>query len=109
MASKDKPSGKSSGKGKGGGSKKSGLSDKTNAKRNTKKGRENMPASDFGLPKQRKYRIDDAAHARDALARAAQSDKLSSDQRSTIRKRVHAKYPSINVTGLKKSGGSTKK
>jgi hypothetical protein len=65
----------------------------TNAKRNTKKGRAQMPASDFGLPAQKKYRIDDPAHARDALARAAQD--ATPAQRAQIKRRVAAKFPSI--------------
>lgn len=65
----------------------------TNAKRNTKKGRAQMPASDFGLPGQKKYRIDDPAHARDALGRAAQD--ATPAQQAQIRARVKRKYPSI--------------
>jgi len=78
-------------------SKKSKLSAKTNAKRNTVKGRAQMPASDFGLPAQKKYRIDDAAHARDALGRVAQSGTPA--QQAQVRRRVKAKYPSIGQAG----------
>lgn len=74
-------------------SNRSRLSASTNAKRNTKKGRAQMPASDFGLPAQKKYRIDDAAHARNALGRAKQD--ATPAQQAQIRRRVAAKFPSI--------------
>lgn len=74
-------------------SNRSKLSATTNARRNTKAGRKAMPASDFGLPAQKKYRIDDAAHARDALARVAQNGTPA--QQAQVRKRVKAKFPSI--------------
>lgn len=83
-----------------GGNRKSGLAAKTNQRRNTKAGRENMSASNFGLPAQKKYRIDDAAHARDALGRVAQHGTPA--EQKQVRARVAAKYPSINVTGLSK-------
>jgi hypothetical protein len=70
------------------------LSAKTNATRNTKRGRAAMPASDFALPG-KKYRIDDAAHARDALGRAAQN--ATPAQQATIRAAVKRKYPSIQL------------
>lgn len=77
------------------------LSAKTNEKRNTKSGRAKMPSGDFALPKEKKYRIDDPAHARNALARVAQFG--SSSQKAKVRKAVHAKYPSIGKTSSKKS------
>ncbi len=52
---------------------KSPLTAKANAAKNTKAGRKKMPPGDFGLPGQKKYRIDDAAHARVALGRVAQN------------------------------------
>lgn len=77
-------------------SNRSTLSAATNAKRNTKKGRAQMPASDFGLPGQKRYRIDDVAHARDALGRVAQNGTPA--QQKQVRARVKAKYPSIGKT-----------
>lgn len=74
-------------------SNRSKLSAATNKKRNTKAGRKAMPASDFGLPVQKKYRIDDIAHARNALGRAKQN--ATPAQQAQIRARVKAKYPSI--------------
>lgn len=80
-------------------SNRSKLSAATNAKRNTKKGRAAMPASDFGLPGQRKYRIDDAPHARDALARASAT--ATPAQQAQIKARVKAKFPSIGNANRK--------
>jgi hypothetical protein len=81
-------------------SNRSKLSAATNAKRNTKGGRKAMPASDFGLPAQKKYRIDDAAHARDALGRVAQNGTPA--QQAQVRAAVKRKYPSIGKTSGKR-------
>lgn len=81
------------------GSKASKLPAKTNDKRNTKKGRSAMAASSFGLPKEKKYRIDDAAHARNALARVAQNGTPA--EKAQVRARVAKKYPGIAVTGVR--------
>jgi len=81
-------------------SNRSKLSAATNARRNTKAGRKAMPASDFGLPAQKKYRIDDAAHARDALGRVAQNGTPA--EQAQVQRAVAKRYPNINVTGLKK-------
>lgn len=80
-------------------SRRSKLPAATNKRRNTKAGRAQMPASDFGLPAQKKYRIDDAPHARAALSRAAKN--ATPAQRQQIKNRVKAKFPSINVGGSK--------
>jgi hypothetical protein len=72
---------------------KSGLTKRTNARRNTKAGRKRMSSASFGLPQQRKYRLDTRAHAVNALARAAQH--ATPAQRAQIRRRAKAKYPSI--------------
>jgi len=37
--------------------------------------KKNEPTTDFGLPKERKYPMPDAAHAKNAKARAAQMEK----------------------------------
>ncbi|MEU0656116.1 DUF6582 domain-containing protein [Streptomyces albogriseolus] len=83
-------------------SRKSSLSKKTNARRNTKSGRKAMSSKQFALPKQKKYRIDDLAHARNALARVSAHG--SPAQKKAVRKAVVRKYPS-----LKRSGGGRKK
>lgn len=56
--------------------------------------RDALPDSDFALPG-RKYPIHDPAHARDALARAAQN--ASPEELATIRRKVKARYPGIKV------------
>lgn len=79
----------------------SSLSNKTNARRNTKAGRKAMAPSSFALPKQKKYRIDDAAHARNALARVQQHG--SPGEKAAVKKAVARKYPSIGKA--RKKGG----
>ena len=81
-------------------SRKSKLSAATNRRRNTKSGRKKMSSSSFALPKQRKYRIDDKAHARNALSRVSQHGTAA--QKKQVRAAVKKKYPSINVAGTKK-------
>lgn len=75
---------------------KSALSAKTNALRNTVAGRKDLGAGDFGLPAQKKYRIDDPAHARNALARVAQHGTPA--EQAQVKNRVKKKYRSIKVT-----------
>lgn len=72
---------------------KSKLPAKVNAKRNTKAGRAKMKPSSFALPGQKKYRIDDPAHARNALARVAQHGTPA--EKAQVRRAVKRKYPSI--------------
>lgn len=52
-----------------------------------------LPKGDFALPKQRKYPIQDAAHARNALARVSQFG--TSSEKKKVREKVHEKYPKI--------------
>jgi hypothetical protein len=80
--------------------KKSPLPTKTNARRNTKTGRAAMAGNQFALPAQKKYRMDDAAHARNALGRVAQNGTPAEKQQ--VRAAVARKFPSINVTGIGK-------
>lgn len=82
------------------GKSKSPLSKSANQRRNTKTGREQMSSSNFALPKgtgsdpsRDQYRIDDAAHARNALARVEQYGTPA--EKKTVRRKVKAKYPSI--------------
>lgn len=58
-----------------------------------------LPSSDFALPGKRAYPIEDKAHARNALARAAQHATPSEEAR--IKAAVHKKYPSITIEGKK--------
>lgn len=74
-------------------SRRSKLSAKTNARRNTKTARRRMSPKKFALPGKRKYRIDDAAHARNALARVAQHG--SPTEKRKVRAAVKRRFPSI--------------
>lgn len=81
------------------GNMKSPLSAATNEKRNTKSGREAMPDSDFAIPERRMYRIDDAAHARDALSRVEQDG--SPEDIARVRAAVAKRYPNIQQASKK--------
>lgn len=64
------------------------------AKLNAKK-RNSLPSSDFAYPKTRKFPIEDAAHARDALSRAAaQGPAVEAHVAAAVRKH----FPGIKVT-----------
>lgn len=60
--------------------------------------RKKIPAKDFAGP-DRSFPIEDAAHARNALARAS-----GKPVESQVKRKVAAKYPGIKVGG--KGGGS---
>ena len=66
----------------------------------TTKGRKRMAASKFALPGKR-YPINDASHARNALARVAQHGTPA--EMATVRRKVHAKFPGMAVSGLSRS------
>ncbi len=55
--------------------------------------RKGLPSSAFAVPGERKYPIEDAAHARNALARVAQSG--SPAEKSQVRRAVAKRYPGI--------------
>ena len=59
----------------------------------TSRGRRRIKRSNFALPKERKYPIQDIAHARNALARVAQYGSKSEQRR--VRDVVGRKYPSL--------------
>ena len=59
----------------------------------TAKGRKRLKSSSFALPSQRAYPIQDASHARNALARVAQHGTPA--EKATVRRKVAAKYPGI--------------
>lgn len=86
---------------------KSKLPAKTNQRRNTKTGRAQMAPASFALPDQKKYRIDDPAHARNALTRVAQNGTPA--EQAKVKAKVKAKYPSIDVGGKKASSKTTGK
>lgn len=59
----------------------------TSAKRNK------LPSSDFAEPGERKYPVNDKAHARNALARVAQHG--TPEEKAEVRRKVHAKFPKV--------------
>jgi hypothetical protein len=63
--------------------------------------RKAIPKRDFALPGGR-YPIEDASHARNALARVAQHG--SPSEKSEVKRKVRAKYPDIgqNVSSAKR-------
>jgi hypothetical protein len=64
------------------------------------KRRKSLPASAFAYPAQRRYPIHDKAHARNALARAAQAKTYGTY--AHVAAAVRRRYPSIAVGGAKK-------
>lgn len=58
----------------------------------TTKARKAIPTKSFALPG-RRYPIEDKSHARNALARVSQHG--TPEEKATVRRRVHAKYPGI--------------
>jgi len=71
----------------------------------TSKQRMNMPNKAFALPSKRKggkggYPINDAAHARNALARVSQFG--SPAEKAKVRAKVATKFPAIKVAKGKK-------
>lgn len=67
--------------------------------------RDKIPASGFALPGGR-YPIADKSHARNALARISQYG--SAEEKARVRRKVHAKFPSIGVAGGATSSGTKK-
>jgi hypothetical protein len=68
----------------------------------TTKQRNRIPQGDFALPSKREYPINDAAHARDALARVAANGTPA--EQAEVRAAVHKQYPAIAVSGAKGKG-----
>jgi hypothetical protein len=54
--------------------------------------RKNLPKDDFVFPKTRRYPIEDAAHARDALARSS-----GKPEHARVAAAVKRKFPEIDV------------
>jgi len=59
----------------------------------TSQARKNLPKSDFVFKKEKRYPIEDKAHARNALSRVSQNG--SSSEKAKVRAAVHSKYPDI--------------
>ena len=58
----------------------------------TTKARKALPTKDFALPG-RRYPVADKSHARNALARVSQHGTPA--EKAAVRRKVHAKYPSM--------------
>lgn len=58
--------------------------------------RKALPKASFAVPSQKKYPIEDAAHARNALARVSQFGTAA--EKATVRRKVKAKFPGIKVS-----------
>jgi hypothetical protein len=67
------------------------------------KTRNALPAKDFAGP-HRSFPINDASHARNALARASQ---FHPELKAKIRAKVHKKFPGIHIEG-RMDGGAVK-
>jgi hypothetical protein len=59
----------------------------------TTKARKSIPSRSFAEPKERRYPIEDKTHARNALARVAQSGTAS--EQTKVKAAVKKKYPSL--------------
>ena len=59
--------------------------------------RHRLASSQFALPAERKYPIEDEAHARDALARVEQYGTPA--EKRKVRAAVKRKYPDMEVQG----------
>jgi hypothetical protein len=68
----------------------------------TGKVRRRLSSSKFAYPKQRKYPINDAAHARNALSRAAQS-KTSGSYAGVLRAIKRSSNPAVRAVGKGKT------
>ncbi len=78
----------------------------------TSKARKALPSSDFALPGKGEgpggkgagsYPVNDAPHARNALARVAQHG--SAEEQAAVRRKVHEKYPGIGKMPYKHKRG----
>jgi len=56
--------------------------------------RQNLPKSAFAIPAKRKYPIEDAAHARDALSRVSANGTPA--EKKMVCKKVHRRFPMIH-------------
>lgn len=61
--------------------------------------RQRLPASQFALRRERKYPIEDKAHARAALARVSRFGTPA--QKMEVRRKVHSKFPDIKQERLR--------
>jgi hypothetical protein len=76
------------------------MEEETSMAKLTTKKRKALKSKDFVFPKTRKFPIEDKAHARDALARAAHK---GGAVEAKVRAAVKKKYPGIGKKKKKKS------
>jgi hypothetical protein len=62
--------------------------------------RNSLPSSDFVFPKQRKFPVEDASHARNALSRASAKGPAVE---AKVRAKVKAKFPGIGKSSKPKT------
>jgi hypothetical protein len=60
----------------------------------TYKEKKELPDSEFAVPEERKYPIEDEAHARDALSRVSRFG--TPEEKKEVYKAVAARYPDIH-------------
>ena len=65
----------------------------------TTSARKELPKRDFAIPGKRAYPLNDASHARNALARVSQHG--SASEKAEVRRKVERKFPSIDKGGRK--------
>ncbi len=63
--------------------------------------RQKLPASDFGLPADRKYPMPDKRYAALALA-LAKLHHVPAAELAAIRRKAKTLYPDMNISGLRK-------
>jgi hypothetical protein len=73
----------------------------------TEGARDKIKSKNFAEPKERKYPIEDPAHARNALARVSQFG--SAGEKTQVRAKVHSKYPGIGEDKEKEKESSAAK
>lgn len=59
----------------------------------TTEARKKLKRSQFAIPSERKYPVNNPSHARNALARVSQYG--SATEKATVRRKVRSKYPSM--------------
>jgi hypothetical protein len=70
----------------------------------TSKKRKSLPTSSFAVPGRRAYPIEDASHARNALARVSQHGTPA--EKTRVRGAVKRRYPGIKQKSLKQLFGN---
>ncbi len=71
----------------------------------TVSGRKRMKSASFGLPRKRKFLLNTKGRAISAIAyskKLARQHKITVKERDIVLRKVHKKYPSINITAIKR-------